>query len=116
MSEEVVHINVGGIYFSSRRSTLLHSNTFFAGALRAQPDCYELFVDRDPTHFRHVLNWIRGVRHLPEDESVLQELSWEADYYCMPDLHEAIANAKTRVSLHKVLAGILQELRLATRT
>lgn len=112
MADEQVWLNVGGVYFAARRSSLLNSNSFFSGAMTAHADCCELFIDRDPTYFRHILNWIRGVRHLPEDDSVLQELMWEADYYSMHDMREAIAHAKHRVSLPRTLAGILQEMRL----
>lgn len=114
--DEQIFLNVGGVYFASRRSTLLSSESFFAGAVRAQPDCCEMFVDRDPTFFRHVLNWLRGVRYLPEDDATLRELLWEADYFCMPDMADAIRNAKTRsISMHKVMADIHHDIRLLRR-
>lgn len=110
---DIVYINVGGVYFVSRRSTLLQHDSFFNGFLRAQPDCSEYFVDRDPTHFRHILNWIRGIQYLPEDDGVLEELAWEADYYCMHDMHHAIAQRRERssFSMHRALHGIHQEIR-----
>ena len=112
MNEEdrIVHLCVGGCYFATRRTTLLESRSFFAGALRAHAECSELFVDRDPTHFRHILNWLRGVRHVPEDAATQQELMWEADYYCMPDLSAHLASAGG-VSLHREIAGVHDELR-----
>lgn len=115
MADEQVWLNIGGIYFATRRSMLRQSNSFFAGALAAHPDCFELFVDRDPTHFRHILNWLRGVRYLPEDESTLQELMWEADYYSMHDMREAIAHTKNRYSVPRLFSGMLQEMRLNLR-
>ena len=108
--DEQVYLNVGGVYFVTRRTTLINSNSFFAGAVRVHSDCCELFVDRDPTHFRYILNWIRGVRHLPEDASVLDELLWEADYYCIPDMCAAITQTKNRVSLHSVLSKIQKDV------
>lgn len=113
--DDQIFLNVGGVCFATRRSTLLPSNSFFSGAVRAQPDYSELFLDRDPTYFRHILNWLRGVRYLPEDDAVLQELHWEADYYCMPDMCEAIRAVKHRVSLHREFAGIHRQVQLLRR-
>lgn len=112
MSREnnVVLLNVGGVHFATLRVTLLATDTFFAGLVRSDPTRVEFFVDRDPSHFRHVLNWLRGVRHLPEDAVTLAELTWEADYYAMPDLRTAIAHAHG-VSVSRTLAAIQAELR-----
>ena len=111
MEDHLVHLNVGGVYFTTRRSTLSNSASFFSGAVRAHPDCCELFVDRDPTHFRHVLNWLRGTRHLPDDQASLRELRWEADYYCMHDMADALSKAPLRPTLEQSLQGIKEELR-----
>jgi hypothetical protein len=111
-SDEIIFLNVGGVYFVTRRTTLLQSDSFFAGAVRSNPDIQELFVDRDPTHFRHVLNWIRGVKFLPDDDMTLQELAWEADYYCLAQLKEAIVRVKYRFSsVPRSLSGIHHELK-----
>ena len=109
--DEVIHLNIGGIYFATRRSTLLESDSFFSGAVHSHSDCHELFVDRDPTHFRHILNWMRGVKYLPEDDTILQELSWEADYFCMDQLREAIMRSKHRHSVPRTLSAIHTELK-----
>ena len=85
---------MGGVYFSTRRSTLTESSSFFSGLVTGHSvDSVEFFIDRDPTYFRHVLNWLRGVRHIPEDRQVLQELMYEADYYQIESLVSAIRNA-----------------------
>lgn len=101
-AQQIVHLNVGGCVFSTYGSTLEGSNTFFSGLIglfhmgtpdgpsASTPTPLEIFVDRDPTYFRHILNWLRGVRYLPNDDTVLSELSFEADYYCMVDMAEAI--------------------------
>ena len=108
---EIIFLNVGGQYFLTRRSTLLQSDSFFAGVVRSNPTRTELFIDRDPTYFRYVLNWMRGVKHLPDDESILQELSWEADYFCMPQFHQAIARTKNRYpSVRKALSTIHSDM------
>lgn len=107
----VVHLNVGGVYFVTRRSTLTATPTFFASIVESHPDCQEIFVDRDPSHFRHVLNWMRGVRFLPEDEATQKELMWEADYYCIHDMREALMRTSQKYSLGRALHDIHGELR-----
>ena len=109
--ENIVYLTVGGIYFVTRRSTLLQVESFFSGALNASPECTELFVDRDPTYFRHILNWLRGSRFLPEEEAVLQELLVEADYYSIHSMVDAIKRTHTRYSMHRALQGIYNEVR-----
>lgn len=110
-SEQLITVNVGGVYFVTRRSTLEDSDSFFSGAISLHPDCKELFVDRDPTYFRHILNWMRGVRYLPEDENILQELSWEADYYSLTQLQKALMRKKSKWSIARSLDAINGELR-----
>jgi hypothetical protein len=107
----IVYLNVGGVYFVTRRDTLTTSGSFFSGIANSYPECSELFIDRDPTHFRHILNWLRGVRHLPEDEMTLRELLWEADYYSMSSMHDAIIRTRERYSLHKSMADISKDIR-----
>jgi hypothetical protein len=99
----IVYLNVGGCYYVTRASTLDTSNTFFSGLI-SNADHTELFIDRDPTHFRHILNWLRGVRYLPENDTILSELMFEADFYCMPDMVEAIRSVRgVHPSVHKTL-------------
>ena len=96
----------------TRRSTLESSNSFFSGIVAS--DCCssnEFFIDRDPTVFRHVLNWMRGVRHLPEDDDTLRELAWEADYYSLEDMREAIQKTPRRFSLLKNSSDAVAEMR-----
>jgi hypothetical protein len=111
--ESVVTLNVGGFVFVTRRSTLLESNCFFAGLAQHHPDCAELFVDRDATHFRHVLNWMRGVRGaLPEEECALRELQCEAEFYAMTDLVRAIQGTR-RYSLARAVHELAHTMRTA---
>jgi hypothetical protein len=72
----------------------MDSSSFFSGLVAGHStDIVEFFIDRDPTYFRHVLNWLRGVRYIPEDRQVLQELLHEADYYRIESLVLAIRNS-----------------------
>lgn len=81
-----VHLNVGGTVFETTATTL-EACDFFATLLkRTSPDA--LFVDRDPTHFRHILNFLRGALTYPPTNR--QELWYEADFYGLPDLQRVL--------------------------
>lgn len=90
---DILVLNVGGVHFPTRRSTLTSPCSFFSGLVETARPGEEIFVDRDPTHFRHVLNWMRGVRHIPEDG--LEELLHEADFYALDGMVSAIRSAFT---------------------
>ena len=106
-----VTIDVGGTLFYASRETLSGRHCFF------QPQVHHTYltVDRDPTHFRHVLNWLRGNRHLPSLLDTLEELRWEADFYCLPDMvaavDERLRSLRSVPLLAQTLEGIRQELR-----
>lgn len=112
----VILLNVGGCAFVTCRETL-HSG-YFTGLLQTLGEegeqVAEVFVDRDPTHFRYVLNWLRGCRYLPEDDQTLTELMWEADFYALDDMISSITATRRRVSsLHTLdaVAASLSEAR-----
>lgn len=105
----VVYLNVGGCLFATRRDTL-QGVGFFSGLVESN-DGMELFVDRDPTHFRYILNWLRGSRCLPEDDQTLTELMWEADFYALDDMVASIGTTRHRYSMLKTLNGIATSVR-----
>jgi len=63
-----------------------------------------LFIDRDATHFRHILNWLRdgGLSWTAESSGLqpheLKQLSVEANYYRLNGLVEAIDKAAAHKS------------------
>lgn len=106
----IVYLNVGGCPFTTRRDTLQMG--FFLGLVQTiTEDGVEVFVDRDPTHFRYILNWLRGSRCLPEDDQTLSELMWEADFYALDDMVARITETKRRYSMLKTLDGIAASVR-----
>lgn len=109
----LVNLNIGGVYYVTSMNTLLHSNSFFSGLVASgtSSPVTDIFVDRDPTHFRHILNWMRGVHYLPEEDATLQELLWEADFYSLKEMHDAIVRSQHRYSTSKSLHYISQDLR-----
>lgn len=113
----VVILDVGGQPFKTLRLTLEQSPFFRSLMKDDQVDETDgggrpvFFVDRDPTHFRHVLNWLRGRRSLPSESDVVRELVEEADYYCMDDYKQALSHGLERsgTTLH-ALQSIHREL------
>lgn len=82
----VVWIWVGGVPFCTSRETLNMRPSFFSGLVQSSNDTHEFVVDRDPSHFRYVLNYMRGKVALPSDYQTLRELRNEAEFYCLVDL------------------------------
>ncbi|ELR14880.1 K+ channel tetramerization subfamily protein [Acanthamoeba castellanii str. Neff] len=100
-----VKLNVGGTYFQTSLTTLTQVpsmfSAMFSGKYRMEADedgCY--FIDRDPTHFRYVLNFLRDSRiEVPVEGSkaLVRELLAEAEFYQVegliallaPDDHDA---------------------------
>ena len=86
-----IKLDVGGHQYTTSTLTLTKDqNSMFAAmfsgrhSLKREEDG-SFFIDRDGTHFRFILNYLRddGFREnsLPENKSVLTELHTEAQYY-----------------------------------
>jgi len=98
-----VNLNVGGHHFTTSVQTLTKDpNTMlaamFSGKFEMKP-CEDgaFFIDRDGTHFRFILNYLRtGKLTLPEGATFLKELLEEAEFY--------------------QIQGIIDELRLSEPT
>lgn len=103
-----VTLDVGGTTFVTLRTTLMESDSFFSGAARGGDD--HIFVDRDPTHFRHILNWMRGSRVLPQEEQTVRELECEANYYAMHDMCEALAASPRTPSAASATCRVSEQL------
>lgn len=83
-STNVVTLRVGGVTFET--STLTLHDGFLARLVACGHVGGTFTVDRDPTHFRHILNFLRGAPSYPRDEQGLDELVAEADFYGLPNL------------------------------
>ena len=109
-------LNIGGVCFSTSRDTLCASNSFF-NCLQGR----HIFVDRDATHFRYILNFLRGGVVLPINRVTLHELRVEADFYCLPELVNMIdhtldmaSTGRDDATMGDVVAG-LREVTQALR-
>lgn len=82
---EVVDLNVGGRFFTTRLRTLRRDSESMLAAMfsgRHTPDKDSqgrFFIDRDPTHFHHILNYLRHEKLPPALLAV--EVLDEAEYY-----------------------------------
>ncbi len=94
--ESTVHLNVGGHRYSISLSTLRQYPNTMLGAmfsgrhtLIADTDG-SYFIDRDGTHFRHILNFLRSPNEshagLNLAPAAMEELRCECDYYGLLDL------------------------------
>ncbi|CAJ0591158.1 unnamed protein product [Cylicocyclus nassatus] len=96
-----LRINVGGTIFETTVSTLTRLNDTMLSALVSnrwnQSNQEEIFVDRNPTYFGKVLDYLRDGENfaVPTDHDVRECLRREADFYnlselakmCSPGLH-----------------------------
>jgi uncharacterized protein YjbI with pentapeptide repeats len=97
-SSSIVRLNVGGMLFATTIDTLTQRDTesmlavMFSGRHRLHMDANmgAVFIDRDGTHFRHILNWLRDEVVPTMDIAAYQELLREAEYYQLTGLIEAL--------------------------
>ena len=99
----VVKLNVGGHYFTTSLQTLTKDpnsmlGTMFSGKhdTRAGEDS-AVFIDRDGTHFRFILNFLRtGKLTLPEGATALAEFKEEADFYQIQGILDELDDTKLK--------------------
>ena len=111
----MIELNVGGIIFFTSKETLNKYNSFFTSVVNYS-DQNNIFIDRDPTHFRYILNYMRGSSYLPNEISILQQLKEEADFYCLDSLVNDINNELEKFKFYKnvptsiTIQSILQKM------
>ena len=109
-----VKLNVGGHYFTTSLQTLTKDPNSVLAAMFLET--FEMkpsedgafFIDRDGTHFRFILNYLRtGKLTSPEGEAALKELQEEAEFYQIEGLieklkvnSESLTNVKLNVGGH----------------
>ena len=92
-----VKLNVGGHHFTTSLQTLTKDPnsklaTMFSGKVNMKlAEDGAFFIDRDGTHFRFILNYLRtGKLTSPEGEAALKELQEEAEFYQIEGLIEKL--------------------------
>eukprot|EP01089_Gocevia_fonbrunei_P001898 TRINITY_DN1182_c0_g1_i1.p1 TRINITY_DN1182_c0_g1~~TRINITY_DN1182_c0_g1_i1.p1 ORF type:complete len:146 (-),score=29.53 TRINITY_DN1182_c0_g1_i1:64-501(-) len=89
----VVRLNVGGTIFLTSMDTLTADKNNNLLKILEKPVYVEgaIFIDRDPTNFRHILNFLRsGVLNIKPDLILSNELLVEADYYGIQGLKDLL--------------------------
>eukprot|EP00850_Spirogloea_muscicola_P013961 SM000097S24814 [mRNA] locus=s97:498865:502511:+ [translate_table: standard] len=97
----LVRLDVGGTHYTTTVDTLTQRDStsmlgvMFSGRHRVHRDPKKgtVFIDRDGTHFRHILNWLRDGCVPVLEGQIHQELVREAEYYQLQDMLEAMAKA-----------------------
>ena len=101
-----VKLDVGGHIFSTSLTTLTRDkNSMLAAMFSGRHQLVKLkgkdntfFIDRDGTHFRHILNYLRDdlcLDTLPQEVTILKEIQREADYYQLSGLFDMIQSIIT---------------------
>ena len=83
-----IKLNVGGQYFTTSLQTLTKDkgsmlHAMFSGRFDTKPaEDGSYFIDRDGTHFRYILNYLRtGYLLVPDDKLIRKEILEEAEFY-----------------------------------
>lgn len=110
--EDIIILDVGGHKFKTLRSTLCKESSkleaMFSGRHRnpaRQQEDGSFFIDRDGTHFQHILNYLRVgyAVSLPSDEESKEALAVEADYYGLGEMLRVL-RMPTAVDVEKLLS------------
>ena len=103
-----VKLNVGGQHFVTSVQTLRKDPNsmlaaMFSGKFDTKPsEDGSFFIDRDGTHFRFILNYLRtGKLTLPEGATFLKELEEEAEFYQIQGIIDALKPATKACKITK---------------
>lgn len=88
-AEPTVDLNVGGTVFETARATLVQQSgsyleSLLSGRYQISRDRFgRIFINRDPEHFRTILNFLRNPQTppMPRDSAESEALVKEAGYY-----------------------------------
>ncbi|CCF73925.1 BTB/POZ domain-containing protein KCTD7 [Babesia microti strain RI] len=99
IERNVVKLNVGGVSFVTKLSTLEKCNTPVFNEILAEfhkSPVNEVFIDRDGTHFSVILNYLRTNKLVcPNDKYILELILVEAQHYQIAPLIDAV---KTKIT------------------
>ena len=103
-----INLNVGGHVFKTSVQTLTKDPNsmlaaMFSGKFEMKP-CEDgsFFIDRDGTHFRFILNYLRnGKLTLPEGATFLKELEDEAEFYQIQGIIDELRSSEPTVQASK---------------
>ena len=103
-----INLNVGGHVFKTSVQTLTKDPNsmlaaMFSGKFDMKPsEDGSFFIDRDGTHFRFILNYLRtGKLILPEGATFLKELEEEAEFYQIQGIIDELSSSEPTVQASK---------------
>ena len=110
-TSSIVKLDVGGTVFHTTRSTL-NAHSYFSRLLDQATRTSHVFIDRDPTHFRYILNYMRGSGTIPDRTQDVAELWVEADFYSLSDYATQLDTVgQARREPIDRMVGAIEELR-----
>uniref|UniRef100_A0A1I7TCK7 BTB domain-containing protein n=1 Tax=Caenorhabditis tropicalis TaxID=1561998 RepID=A0A1I7TCK7_9PELO len=113
--DQIVRLNIGGSVFQTSRATLTKFDGFFKALFETElsairDDSGAIFVDRDPKHFRLILNFMRdGDVAFPESKQEIEEILKEAQFYLLKGLIKLCDELRGGTKNHKKLRFIESE-------
>lgn len=117
MSQDLVHLNVGGLSFTTTKNTLSRYPNSMLGAMfnGSMPTSVDeegrYFIDRDGALFGIILNFLRSsVLALPNDFQKFQQLSVEADFYQIEPLIQLVNDSRQKAMHSNSRSGSLVEV------
>lgn len=118
---QIVKLNVGGVIYTTTKSTLCHHPNSMLGAMfngSMSPSLDEngcFFIDRDGELFKYILNYLRSSRlSLPQGFKDLDQLFTEADFYQIAPLLDEIEELRSPAPEKQVRVRYLEVIEVRT--
>jgi len=94
-SGQRIILDIGGVHYSTTAFTLeKYPESLFGSIINKEwqdETVRTLFIDRDPTHFRYIVNFLRdGAVDMPDDLPTRKELLREAKFYNLTTMADII--------------------------
>jgi hypothetical protein len=102
-NQQIIDLNVGGVFYATQLKTLLSEpNSIFSDIFETKKleeirdGNNRLFIDRDGSLFRYILDYLRNKILLIDDLNEKIRLKIEAEYFKLPNLVKLIENNEQR--------------------
>jgi hypothetical protein len=112
-----IKLNIGGESFTTSVETLKSEKdtmlaAMFSGRFELVPDdSGSFFIDRDGTHFRHILNYLRGCLNVDSiTDQVRSELLTEATFYQLRGLIALLDPTTSNTRVQRELNYVIENL------
>uniref|UniRef100_A0A1I7T5X7 BTB domain-containing protein n=1 Tax=Caenorhabditis tropicalis TaxID=1561998 RepID=A0A1I7T5X7_9PELO len=116
---KIINLNIGGTVFQTTKDTLTRFEGMFRTMFETEvplekDETGSIFIDRDPKHFRLILNFMRDGRIvLPDSESEIEEILIESSYYLLDGLSQMCQNKNEQLRNFKHIDGKIELLKTA---